>query len=191
MRRLTSRLWTDSLSCELSPDHPLFPIPFLHHITRMIVRTGFHAMHANLVEILVDSAYMLLVSADVILSLVTSSRRYIAASKIHHGLCRDPSGTMIAFGDMMRKQIVMPAHLMNDNEHMQNNSRNLFKDFSSVAQATGTYTGQVQTLSELSNAEDARSFLAGLCSRLSSCAVVLIICLLVCCSWPGRGPFRP
>ena len=50
---------------------------------------------------------------------------------------------MIAFGDMMRKQIVMPAHLMNDNEHMSNNSRNLFKDFSSVAQATGTYTGQV------------------------------------------------
>lgn len=51
---------------------------------------------------------------------------------------------MIAFGDMMRKQIVMPAHLMNDNEHMENNSRNLFKDFSSVAQATGTYTGQVR-----------------------------------------------
>ena len=71
---------------------------------------------------------------------------------------------MIAFGDMMRKQIVMPAHLMNDNEHMQNNSRNLFKDFSSVAQATGTYTGQVQTLSELSSAEDA-SFLSRLCNR--------------------------
>jgi acyl-[acyl-carrier-protein] desaturase len=50
---------------------------------------------------------------------------------------------MIAFADMMRKQIVMPAHLMNDNEHMENNKRNLFKDFSSVAQATGTYTGQV------------------------------------------------
>jgi len=58
-------------------------------------------------------------------------------------MCRDPSGTMIAFGDMMRKQIVMPAHLMNDNEHMEHNKRNLFKDFSSVAQATGTYTGQV------------------------------------------------
>ena len=52
---------------------------------------------------------------------------------------------MIAFADMMRKQIVMPAHLMNDNEHMENNKRNLFKDFSSVAQATGTYTGQVGT----------------------------------------------
>ncbi len=53
---------------------------------------------------------------------------------------------MIAFADMLRKQIVMPAHLMNDNEHMENNKRNLFKDFSSVAQATGTYTGQVDTL---------------------------------------------
>ena len=59
---------------------------------------------------------------------------------------RDPSGTMIAFSDMMRKQIVMPAHLMNDNEHLENNKRNLFKDFSSVAQATGTYTGQVGIL---------------------------------------------
>ena len=58
-----------------------------------------------------------------------------------HLLCRDPSGTMIAFDDMMRKQIVMPAHLMNDAQHPQD--RNLFKDFSAVAQATKTYTGQV------------------------------------------------
>ena len=50
---------------------------------------------------------------------------------------------MIAFGDMMRKQIVMPAHLMDDREHSNKNGRNLFKDFSSVAQATGTYTGKV------------------------------------------------
>lgn len=55
---------------------------------------------------------------------------------------RDPNGTMIAFDDMMRKQIVMPAHYMNDSQHPQD--RNLFKDFSSVAQATGTYTGQVR-----------------------------------------------
>jgi len=50
---------------------------------------------------------------------------------------------MIAFSDMMRKQIVMPAHLMDDNEHGNKNGRNLFKDFSAVAQATGTYTGKV------------------------------------------------
>jgi hypothetical protein len=53
---------------------------------------------------------------------------------------------MIAFSDMMRKQIVMPAHLMDDNEHSGKNGRNLFKDFSSVAQATGTYTGKVRML---------------------------------------------
>ncbi|CAL8468822.1 g8363 [Coccomyxa elongata] len=54
----------------------------------------------------------------------------------------DPSGAMVAFSDMMRKQIVMPAHLMSDNEHDTKNGRNLFKDFSAVAQATGTYTGK-------------------------------------------------
>ena len=51
---------------------------------------------------------------------------------------------MVAFGDMMRKQIVMPAHLMDDREHQAKHGRNLFKDFSSVAQATGTYTGHVR-----------------------------------------------
>ena len=35
---------------------------------------------------------------------------------------------MLAFADMMRKQIVMPAHLMNDLEHEKLNGkgRNLF-----------------------------------------------------------------
>ena len=54
---------------------------------------------------------------------------------------RDPNGAVIAFSDMMKKQIVMPAHLMNDGQH--ESSRNLFKDFSAVAQSTNTYTGQV------------------------------------------------
>jgi len=58
----------------------------------------------------------------------------------------DPSGSMLAFNDMMQKQIVMPAHLMDDRSHGKANTRegkaaSLFKDFSSVAQATGTYTG--------------------------------------------------
>lgn len=50
---------------------------------------------------------------------------------------------MLAFYDMMKKQIVMPAHLMDDGEHREKTGRNLFKDFSSVAQSTGTYTGYV------------------------------------------------
>jgi acyl-[acyl-carrier-protein] desaturase len=52
----------------------------------------------------------------------------------------DPSGTMLAFEEMMKKSIVMPAHLMDDNEHEAKNGRNLFADFSEVAQATKTYT---------------------------------------------------
>lgn len=47
---------------------------------------------------------------------------------------RDPSGTMLAFEEMMKKSIVMPAHLMDDNEHQAKNGRNLFADFSEVAQ---------------------------------------------------------
>jgi acyl-[acyl-carrier-protein] desaturase len=40
---------------------------------------------------------------------------------------KDPDGAVLAFADMMRKQIVMPAHLMDDGEHAaKNNGRNLF-----------------------------------------------------------------
>lgn len=70
-------------------------------------------------------------------------RHELAYSKIVDGLFeRDPSGSMLAFADMMRKQIVMPAHMMNDNEHLARNGsdRNLFADFSAVAERTGTYT---------------------------------------------------
>jgi hypothetical protein len=49
---------------------------------------------------------------------------------------------MVAWADMMRKQIVMPAHLMDDNLHKAKTGRNLFADFSLVAERTGTYTGE-------------------------------------------------
>ena len=56
-------------------------------------------------------------------------------------LKRDPNGGVLAFADMMRKQIVMPAHLMNDNMHEElNPGNNLFADFSAVAEKTQTYT---------------------------------------------------
>ncbi|KAJ9515426.1 hypothetical protein QJQ45_016427 [Haematococcus lacustris] len=78
-----------------------------------------------------------------------------AYTKIIDGVLeRDPNGAVLAFADMMRKQIVMPAHLMDDGEHEARNKRNLFtstvvvvlllllttQDFSSVAERTGTYT---------------------------------------------------
>lgn len=53
----------------------------------------------------------------------------------------DPDGSVVAFADMMRKQIVMPAHLMDDGVHGEKNvGRNLFADFSSVAERVGVYT---------------------------------------------------
>jgi acyl-[acyl-carrier-protein] desaturase len=69
------------------------------------------------------------------------SRHEIAYTRIIDELfSRDPEGAMLAFADMMRKQIVMPAHLMDDNEHGDRNAgRNLFGDFSDVAEGLGVY----------------------------------------------------
>lgn len=39
---------------------------------------------------------------------------------------KDPNGATLAFADMMKKQIVMPAHLMDDGEHKGKTGRNLF-----------------------------------------------------------------
>ena len=50
--------------------------------------------------------------------------------------------TMEAYQDMMKKQIVMPAHLMDDGEHRARTGRDLFADFATVADSTGTYTAE-------------------------------------------------
>eukprot|EP00249_Psilotum_nudum_P013713 c24469_g2_i1 orf=313-1599(-) len=49
----------------------------------------------------------------------------------------DPNGAMLAFEDMMRKKIAMPAHLMYDGE-----DQHLFEHFSLVAQRLGVYTAK-------------------------------------------------
>lgn len=54
---------------------------------------------------------------------------------------RDPEGAMLAFAAMMKRGITMPAHLMDDNWHRDNNARgaSLFKDYAAVAEALGVY----------------------------------------------------
>ncbi|KAL4186524.1 hypothetical protein AMTRI_Chr09g34370 [Amborella trichopoda] len=52
----------------------------------------------------------------------------------------DPDGTVLAFADMMKKKISMPAHLMYDGQ-----DDNLFEHFSSVAQRLGVYTAKDYT----------------------------------------------
>ncbi|CAA0818425.1 Acyl- [Striga hermonthica] len=49
----------------------------------------------------------------------------------------DPDGTVLAFADMMRKKISMPAHLMYDGL-----DDSLFEHFSAVAQRLGVYTAR-------------------------------------------------
>jgi acyl-[acyl-carrier-protein] desaturase len=69
------------------------------------------------------------------------SRHEIAYTRIvEEFFKKDPDTTMLAFADMMKKQIVMPAHLMTDGEHESLRGRNLFADFSTVAERVGVYT---------------------------------------------------
>lgn len=49
----------------------------------------------------------------------------------------DPDTTLLAFADMMRKKITMPAHLMCDGR-----DDDLFENFSAVAQRLGVYTAK-------------------------------------------------
>ncbi|KAG2431151.1 hypothetical protein HXX76_009681 [Chlamydomonas incerta] len=60
---------------------------------------------------------------------------------------RDPDGAVLAFADMMRKGIVMPAHFVDDGWHAGANAdpangkpANLFGDYAAVADSIGVYT---------------------------------------------------
>merc|ERR1719487_799295 len=60
-------------------------------------------------------------------------------------LARDPDNTLLAFADMMRGQITMPAQLMDDGLHVGGQKpapgdSKLFASFSVVAQKLGVYT---------------------------------------------------
>lgn len=50
---------------------------------------------------------------------------------------RDPDGTLLAFHKMMKRQIVMPAHYMDDNEHARREGRTLFDDYAAVVRGVG------------------------------------------------------
>lgn len=49
---------------------------------------------------------------------------------------KDPNGATLAFADMMKKQIVMPAHMMDDGEHKGKTGRNLFAVSTNCKQCT-------------------------------------------------------
>jgi acyl-[acyl-carrier-protein] desaturase len=51
----------------------------------------------------------------------------------------DPSEMMLAFADMMKKKIVMPAHLMSEFDGVK---KNIYSQFSDAAQRIGVYTSK-------------------------------------------------
>lgn len=50
---------------------------------------------------------------------------------------QDPNGSVLAFHDLMRSQVVMPSHLMQDGS-----GPDLFENFSAIAQQLGVYTAK-------------------------------------------------
>ncbi|XP_008351198.1 stearoyl-[acyl-carrier-protein] 9-desaturase 6, chloroplastic-like [Malus domestica] len=56
----------------------------------------------------------------------------------------DPAKAMVAIGDMMRKKITMPTHLMYDGE-----DSNIFEHFAVVAQRISVYTADYADILEL------------------------------------------
>ncbi|XP_040994419.1 stearoyl-[acyl-carrier-protein] 9-desaturase, chloroplastic-like isoform X2 [Juglans microcarpa x Juglans regia] len=104
-------------------------------------------------------------------------RHEIAYTKIVEKLFElDPDETVVAFADMMRRKISMPARLMYDGEH-----DNLFFHFANVASRIGVYTVRdyreilqhlvskwnVEKLSGLSSeGREAQDFVCGLAQRM-------------------------
>ncbi|MBB4118530.1 MAG: acyl-ACP desaturase [Mesonia hippocampi] len=90
----------------------------------------------------------------------------------------DPSGMMIAFKDMMKHKIIMPAHFLRESGKQKASA---FDEFSDAAQRLGVYTGQdyidimkrliqrwdIENLNGLSEeAEKARDFVVKLPARM-------------------------
>ena len=50
---------------------------------------------------------------------------------------RDPAGVVLALAAMMRRTIVMPAHNMDDGQHVQRTGKSLFDDYADVADRLG------------------------------------------------------
>ncbi len=94
----------------------------------------------------------------------------------------DPSEMMLAFEDMMKKKIVMPAHFLRETGQKMGN---VFSHFSDSAQRLGVYTStdyikifedliaewKIEKISDLNDsAEKARDYIMALPSRLSRIA---------------------
>jgi acyl-[acyl-carrier-protein] desaturase len=99
----------------------------------------------------------------------------------------DPSEMMIAFADMMKKKIVMPAHFLRE---INGAKSSVYEHFSDAAQRIGVYTAndyveimqkliekwEIENLTNLTDeAEKARDYLMKLPARMAKISERLII----------------
>ena len=121
-------------------------------------------------------------------SLLSKMCTIIAGDEMRHHLAyrefvktifgQDPNGMMLAFADMMKKKIVMPAHFLRESGGFIGEA---FESFSNCAQRLGVYTAQdyIEILKKLNgyweldtirglseDAEKARDYLMKLPERL-------------------------
>lgn len=124
--------------------------------------------------------------------LLTKMCQIIAGDEMRHHLAyrefvktimgQDPNGMLLAFADMMKRKIVMPAHFLRESGGMIGQA---FENFSNCAQRLGVYTSQdyIDILTKLNTywdlgslrslsdeAEKARDYLMSLPDRLERIA---------------------
>ncbi|KAF5742783.1 stearoyl-acyl-carrier protein desaturase [Tripterygium wilfordii] len=109
--------------------------PYLGFIYTSFQERATFISHGNIVRLAKEHGDLKL--AQICSTIASYEKRHeVAYTKIVEKLFEiDPDGTVLAFADMMRKKISMPAHLMYDGR-----DDNLFERFSAVAQRLGVYT---------------------------------------------------
>lgn len=124
-----------SISSKMYQDPRTENSPYLGFIYTSFQERATFVSHGNTARLAKEHGDMKL--AQICGTIAADEKRHETAyTKIVEKLFEiDPDGTVLAFADMMRKKVSMPAHLMYDGR-----DDNLFDHFSAVAQRLGVYT---------------------------------------------------
>jgi acyl-[acyl-carrier-protein] desaturase len=117
-----------------------------HHPYRCLIYTSFQERATKMSH--GATARLAAAAGDTVLTKIAG---LIAADEARHEAAytrtmdlifeADPDGAVACFADMMRNQITMPAHFMDDGIH-NTGGRSLFQDFSSIAENLGVYSSE-------------------------------------------------
>ncbi|PIN02095.1 Acyl-[acyl-carrier-protein] desaturase [Handroanthus impetiginosus] len=130
-------MWITSCSCGRFQDLRAENSPYLGFVYTSFQERATFISHGNTARLAKEHGDFKL--AQICGTIAAEEKRHETAyTKIVEKLFEiDPDETVIAFADMMKKKISMPAHLMYDGR-----DDNLFDHFSVVAQRLGVYTAK-------------------------------------------------